>query len=306
VLTAAEDHFVAAPNFSAEGEAQCDEEGGAYFHVGNGQSYMDPTMLKLGRSADDHRLFKVPSESADKSTLGFSAFSVTPGGQLWILGILWSGEVPFVEAYGFDADGEVGSHIRFEVPPRFLPRQFAAFDNDVFFLAGEISEGDKEHRTTTPFAGMYDASGRLGRKLELDLGSIRVQKNRLPEGAAVPARDGNLYLLLEDRLVVISQSGALVRSMPFKKRDPEAVASHLQLSGGQAAIWFEKARKTGPIELELLLMDASTGEELRWYSPSQELGNNAICYSRKEGFLFLKFGKASPEGSVELLTALPR
>jgi hypothetical protein len=57
------------------------------------------------------------------------------------------------------------------------------------------------------------------------------------------------------------------------------------------------------LDLTLVLLDANTGDEIGYYRPDAELGNNAICFSRTEGFTFLGVAKGSLDGG---LTVIPR
>jgi hypothetical protein len=157
----------------------------------------------------------------------------------------------------------------------------------------------------SPYAAVINPTGAVARELRLDLRTLETQKGKLPEGAVTASRDGNLYLLLSEEVVVISQSGQVVRKIPFTKPSREAVADRIVESGGHLAIWLETAAKRGPLGLNLLLLDTGTGDQIGIYSPSDELGNNAICYTRNQGFEFMKFVKGSSDGPLAFLTAMP-
>ena len=48
-----------------------------------------------------------------------------------------------------------------------------------------------------------------------------------------------------------------------------------------------------------LILDYETGEPFALYTPDEELGNNALCFSRQEGFTFLR----NVQGRLSLLRA---
>ena len=301
-LRATERQVLVAPPFSSEGEAQCDEGGAAYFHVLTGGSTKNPTIFKLGHSQDEHLLYKLPSEIPDKKSAFYTACSVTPAGRLWVLVEEWVGEEPKVAAYGFDSKGAVKSEIHLETPARLLPRHFAAFDNEVFFVEGDVSVTAGTPKTSRPYAAIVNGSGEVTRELNLNLQGLQVQKGRIPQGPAVAGRAGNLYMLLPDQVLVVTQSGETLRKLTFSKPDREALATGISLSGGLIAIHVMEQRKH-TLDLTLVLLDANTGDEIGYYRPDAELGNNAICFSRTEGFTFLGVAKGSLDGG---LTVIPR
>lgn len=305
LLTATKDTVMAGPTFSSMGESQCDDDGNLYFHVGDGVSFMNPTILKLGHSEDDHELFKpLPDKSA---SVRFASFSVTADGRVWVLTIEWSEGTPSIVALSYDDKGAIASRIPFATPSGFLPRQFTAFTDDTFFVAGEISVGSGSQKSTKSYAAMLDASGRVSREIDLDLSALKIQKGRLPEGYTTAGRDGNLYLLLSDKVAVVSRSGKLVRQLPYEKPDPDTVATRLVVSGGHLAIWLATTTKVRRlINYRFLVLDAVTGDQIGLYKPSEELGESAECFSRANGFTFLKFIKGNANGSIELLTAQVR
>ena len=57
------------------------------------------------------------------------------------------------------------------------------------------------------------------------------------------------------------------------------------------------------IDTTLLVLDANTGDRIGYYAPSEELGNNPICFSRSAGFTFM--GRAK-NGNTTLEKALIR
>ena len=94
-----------------------------------------------------------------------------------------------------------------------------------------------------------------------------------------------------------------MRKMPFEKPDPAVRAVQLNLSGGLAVITFFKTQNARPIHATFLVLDATTGERLGHYEPSEELGNNLLCFSPSDGFTFMRRDK---DGKIKLQTALLR
>lgn len=303
-LVVAKRRIIQGPTFSQEGEAQCDDDGNLYFHVEDGVSSMDPTILKIGHSGDDHQLYR-PQQ--DKSvSFRFLAFSVTSDGRPWVLTIAWIDGKASIVVLGFADDGTVAHNIALEVPPGFQPRQFAVFDDDTFFAAGSISSGSESQAPARSFAALFEPSGKLTKTIDLDLSKLRIQKGKIPEGFATTGRDGNLYLLLTDKIVVISKSGEIAREILYS-RPLDGAPTRLAVSAGRLAVWLSTPTKTHRrIETNLLLLDRSTGEEIGFYHPSDELGNNPVCFSSEGGFTFMRFIRGSADGSIQLLQAQVR
>jgi len=114
--------------------------------------------------------------------------------------------------------------------------------------------------------------------------------------------DGNAYMLLPDRVLVISQSGTVLRTLPFEKYDRDVRAVNLFVSGGLVTVLFYKQVKQS-LDATLLVMDGNNGERFGYYAPSADLGNNPICFNRSDGFIFMGMNR---DGRVKLKTAVLR
>ncbi|HEU4416230.1 MAG TPA: hypothetical protein VFT65_15695 [Candidatus Angelobacter sp.] len=54
--------------------------------------------------------------------------------------------------------------------------------------------------------------------------------------------------------------------------------------------------------IRYLVVNASDGSPLGLYQPTEETGNNNVCFSRHEGFVFMRF----EHNRVKLITAALR
>ncbi len=299
LLDASSKKIVAAPDFGGYGTPVCDEDGNAYYHVGTAASYSDSTAFRLSADEDQHQVFKLPPDAVDGSMFG--AFNVTPSGEVWIVAFNRKDEVV---AYGFDEDGEVTSRVHFQTPDFFQPNLVAPFETDFFLLKGFFAKAAGTDLAGKNYAAVFGPSGKLVRQLtdEEAKTTKESRKNKLPEGAAAVGSDGNAYLLESNEVLVVSQSGEMLRKLRFEKPDQEARASNLFVSGGLVAIVMFKTNRSA-IDTTLLVLDANTGETYGYYEPSQELGNNPICFSRSQGFKFMRRDK---DGKIELQMALLR
>lgn len=298
VLEVSSTKLVAAPDFGAYGTPVCDDDGNAYYHVGSFASYSDSTVFRLAADEDDHQVFKLPPDAPEGAMFG--AFNVTPAGRLWVVAFDRQGKI---FGYRFSRDGTVAGRVHFEAPVYLQPELFAAFDNDFFLLQGSFAKAAGPQFAGKKFAGLFGPGGVHIRELQIkQLAATDAAKKRLPEGAISVGSDGNAYLLLPEKILVISQSGQVLRELPFRKREQEDRAGNLYVSGGLVVIALFRARHT-EIETHLLALDANTGDEYGYYEPSPELGNNPICFSRDQGVTFMRRNK---DGKVKLQTAMLR
>lgn len=299
VLEATSSRVVSAPDFGGYGTPVCDNDGNAYYHVGTSASYNDSTVFRLAADEDRHQVFKLPPDVND--SVAFGAFNVTPSGKLWTAVFNQKGEV---FAYGFDAEGEVSGHVHFNAPEYLQPDLFAAFETDFFLLEGFFAKSAGSAVAGRTYAAIFGPSGKLVRELTLNQPVVNMETRRksLPEGAVAIGSDGNAYLLLADQVVAISQSGEVVQRLQFEKPDRDARAVSLYASGGLLAIVLFKTRHTA-IDTTLLVLDTNTGGTYGYYEPSEGLGNNPICFSRSQGFTFLRRDR---DGKIKLQTAALR
>lgn len=297
VLEATSTKVVAAPEFGGYGTSVCDDDGNVYYHVGS--SYNESTVFRLSTDEEKHGIFKLPREIADAAVFG--AFNVTPSGKVWISVYNQKGENV---AYGFDSDGEVTSRVSFDTPSYLQPDLFAAFETDVFLLHGFYAKQADPQLAGSTYMAILGPSGKLIRHLNLHEPAVNfeLQRKSIPEGAVAVGSDGNAYMLLPDQVVVVSQSGRIVRKLPLAKPDRELRAVNIYVSGGLVAVVFFKTREHA-IDTRLLVLDADTGDTFGYYEASAELGNNPICFSRAQGLTFMRRDK---DGKVRFQTAMLR
>jgi hypothetical protein len=128
---------------------------------------------------------------------------------------------------------------------------------------------------------------------DVDLATVG---KKLADVGSAPGEDWFLYLLRREEIIVISESGTIVRRMPFKKPNPELFATRIDVSGGLADVELVKDQGMGkPVKIQLFVLNASTGDRLAFYEPGPELGNNLLCFSQSAGFVFftVRDGKTS-------------
>jgi hypothetical protein len=282
-LKASGSHLLQVSPFRADGVIQCDEDSATYYHLFTG-SYSRTVILRFSVSGDESKLYKLPSELAD--TTSFIDFSVSPDGSVSAL----VGDHEFHPiVFGFNSDGNVSSQAKLEVPEHVVGEHFAVFPNGTMLFYGYYGRQADKDVIGKRYAGLFKPSGQLLKKLDkVDLGDMKIDQlgTRLPDGGATVGKDGNVYVLATDKVVVVSPSGQIQRKIPFTKPDPGFSASNVQYSEGLLAISFAKPENMNFV-FRYLVVNASDGEPLGLYEPTKETGDNNVCFSRHDGFLFL-------------------
>ena len=283
-LTASSTHILQVPSFGADGDVRCDADSATYYHLFAG-SFRRTAILRLSVSGDTSTLYKLPDDLAD--TTSFIDFSVSPDGSVKAL----VGDKEFRPMiFDFDSDGNVSSQAKLEVPQHVVGEHIAAFPNGTMLFYGFYGHDAAKDLIGKRYVGLFKPSGQLLKRLDkLDLGEMKLDQRatHLPEGGAVIGRDGNLYVLTADKVLVLSPSGQIQRKITFTKPDPGFSANTVRYSDGLLAISFAKPGKP-ETEFQYLVLNASDGEPLGLYKPSEETGNNSVCFSRHDGFLFFR------------------
>jgi hypothetical protein len=271
------------PSYGTFGQAQCDDNSSMYDHLATG-SYRTTVILRTSFSGTESTLYELPDEFAQSTA--FTDFSVTPDGSVTAL---VENEQGHSVRFDFDGDGKVTSHSELELTEQVKGDNIAVFPNGTLLFSGHYRSTAPPNLKGKRYLGIFQASGKLLRRLgPPGVSDIKLDQapSHIPEGGATIGRDGNVYLLTPDEVLVISASGAIQKRISFTKPAPEFSAVALQYSEGLIAISFVKQGKTEAI-FQYLVMNASNGEPLGLYEPTEETGNNNVCFSRREGFVFV-------------------
>jgi len=283
------------PSFSSYGDPQCDENLAMYHHLWT-DKYGRTILLRFSQSGDESTLYKLPEEFAESTS--FVDFSVTPRGDVEAL-VIDQEFHPII--FGFDSEGHVSSHARLETPEHVTAQHINVFPNGTVFFSGYYRSDAPAALVGRGYVGLFQTSGKLLKRLDRLSEKAKLEPpgpGRPAESATTIGRDGNVYLLTATKVLVISPSGKLQREIAFTKPSPEFSAITVQYSDGWLAISFAKSGKP-EVLVQYLVVNASDGSPLGLYEPTEETGNNNVCFSRHNGFLFLK----SEQGRVKLVTA---
>jgi len=283
------------PSFGAFGQTHCDDDLSMYDHLATG-SYKNTIILRTALSGSQSTLYKLPEEFADSTA--FTDFSVTPDGSVTALVEDQQGHSI---RFDFDSEGKVSSHAQLELPDQVAGDKIAVFPNGSMLFSGHYRRSAPPDLKGKRYLGLFQPSGKLLRRVnEAGMGDIELDPpaHHIPEGAITVGKDGNAYLLTTDKVYVISASGQIQKKILLAKPDGGFSAVAVEHSEGLLVVSFAKQGKTEAL-FQYLVMNASTGEPLGQYEPTAETGNDNVCFTRRDGFLFV----TGDNNTVNLVTA---
>ncbi len=284
-LVVSSSHLLEVPPFGAYGHAQCDKDGNLFFH-NSGAPFDQGAILKLKSGSWESRVFKISQDASEKVI--FERFSVSPSGEMWQIGTTKKGQQVL---FTFTGDGEVSSRTKLDAADNLFIQDFAVSDRGTVLVTGYFDPTAAPELQGRSYVALFDRSGHLIKHFnelfeQVDVATVGL---KLHSGNAVFAEDGYFYLLHDQSIQVLSESGSMVHRIKFDKPDKEAIPTGIRISTGMAAIWLTYVDKRGTITNQFLVLDLQTQEPFALYTPGLELkDSSAVCFSRKDGFEFRK------------------
>jgi hypothetical protein len=285
------------PYFSTFGVPLCDGDGNLYFHVDPALNKFTPaTIMRLSRDSNTPTTYEL---SADKGKeLYFRMFSVTAGGKVWML----ESKAGRYEAFGFDSDEKMPDDTHLDVPEHMEVQDFVVSQTGAMLLGGFFDEHAPKEMQGKAFLALFSPSGQLQRNLTNEgpeFVKLKEVRNKLHDGAGTTDEYGNFYFTIGSRVIVLTGYGDILREFSIQKPDDDATAAALFYGGNLISIEFVTDHKPPELEMKYLVLDSVSGQPYGLYAPSDELGNNNVCFSGRSGFTFLRI----KDGRVQFLTA---
>ena len=286
---------ISIPAFGWIGAPQCDSDGNIIFH--SGFKLQDLTFLKLEK--DGAHVLYHPSPQDGPSI--FLQFYVSSEGGLYVLATDDKEQLFLLKA-GNDPNSFARTRIEtVKGAGPYTIKSFVVLPGDILIVFGYFDKEAQVRERGRAYLIEMNASGQVVRRSSESMGEsdLKVAVDRA--GAApVVLNDGLIYFLGGSKILAVSPAGELVHKLDLPKPDSDYDAWQLNGSGGVLLVNFMKVPKDGSFMLPLyLLLDSSTGDLLRTYRPSSDLGNVLACFS-EEGFTFYRVYK---QGDAELVTA---
>lgn len=287
VLVPSSVRSVAAPPFGFYGTPDCDNDGNMYFHAA--RSFNDTEIFRLSADGNEGKVFKVADQFPEAAKFGFLNFSVTPGGNIYVLGGLQRRAV----LVRFDGEGNLDGPIPLRLPEGVISDTIAATDDGMVLLFGYYND------TTAPpelkgksYVAVLDPSGAVRQELHVSVPGLDMAKLAAGEGpspAVCLGDDGNFYLAATNQILVVSLGGDLLRRIPFENPYPNSRVDRLQVSGSLILVTLAHADKEGFLDLRYLTLLNPSGGTVGYYAPPEEGAGLAVCFTPKQGLTLLKW-----------------
>jgi len=303
------------------GPFQCDNDHNVLLGIpGIEDGVLDPSRGVLIKASPAGRVLAHFTIPPDASKLFFRSYFLDPdGGVYWVA---WEPMTDVTTVYRYGKDGNLQSKVRLDARMNPLG-PMGVFPDGRLLLAGVASDrAPGELPNMQPYTGLFDASGKLLKKVVLeddarleeavrnhDEGSVPTASvggnAAVTHGAIALGRDGNLYLMRHANPAVIyaiSNSGDVVRSYQVPPTQPDLVPHALFYEEGQLAVAFVRWGTQSGIRSisEIRLLDPGSGEVTATYLGDESLGGGVVCYERggkvtfigaKDGHMALRFAE---------------
>lgn len=295
-LQVTSEKLLTVPAFGYWGLPLCDDGGNLYFEPAGRE---DPAVFKLLQpNESDSRMFEIPADISGSDAL--IDYAVTPSGVLYVLA---QDAKQQSHVLSFNSDGAVKHDYKLETPEYVVVVNFSVFENDTILATGNYQREAPETLRGKAYAALFGSSGQLLKnlttRLSLDTASSD-PAGPLNRTSIRPSKDGNLYLLKQSALLVLSPGGEVVRRIKFAKPDPSAVALSFNVADGLVAVEFGDKPEAGkPVNPKYLVLNSATGKEYGYFSPPEEVKGKFACFSRSDGFLFV----TAEKGNLKLIFA---
>lgn len=283
---------IEAPDFPSYGDPKCDEDGNLFFHAGNG-SYDNPELTEVGYDGHMGASFNLSPDLA--KSVYFDDFFVSPDGHVYLLATSTHTERLL---FAFDKKGAASDPIHLDTPRHLQMQTFVVFNDGSFLAWGFFNDAAPTDMRGKSYAAIFQASGQLAKQLGDDIvGPAKLVESagHFTDGAATLGDDGSLYLVVGDRVTVLSSAGTVVRRFDFPRLDSEWSITRANISKGLLALTFSRVNKKHAIEQRYLVLSTLSGDVVGWYQPTQETGSINLCFKGGNEFVFWKSGEAGKQ-----------
>jgi len=298
LLTPSSIRNVVALPFNSWGNPACDKDGNMYFHAA--RSYSEAEILRLSADGSEGKIFKLSDQFPEASAFLFSDFSVSPGGNVYVLGGIPKRKVFLL--LRFDQDGKMDEPISPRLPEGVSIDSIIATDNAACLLFGYYYAANAPSELKEKsYMALVDPSGVVRQELHVSIPGLDMAKwaaGQISSPGVALGDDGNFYLAGPNQILVVSLGGDLLRRIPFDNPYSDSRVARLQVSGGLILMTLARVDNHYLHHRYLALLNPSGGV-VGYYEPPEQAGGRSVCYSAKQGLTFLKL----ENGQLKLLTA---
>jgi hypothetical protein len=297
-LTATSSKVLDVPSSSIHTMPQCDAGGNLYSHVNNGARVGAIAKIALDGPSAQYTI-----NADDAKHLYFLAFHVTPDHRVWIL---TGGPKDAISVFRIEPDDASKSErISLDTPDGLAAptvQSFVMLPKDHVLLQGYFDDKAPKEKQGHSYLAEFDSSGKLLRT-SLDTATSEAIAYASKWGAqtvAYQSGDGITYLLQQDKILVLSGAGDVMRTIPLAPAQKNYHADYFYMNRGRLIVSFygPDPQSNKPLTMRYALVDPSSGEVIRWYEPDAEVGTALVCFS-DDGLIF----RHDVKGHIKLVTA---
>jgi hypothetical protein len=239
----------------------------------------------------------------DVKHLYFLAFHVTTDKRIWFL---TGGQKDAISLFRIDPDDASKSErINLDAPDGLTAltvQSFVMLPKDHILLQGYFDDQAPKEKQGHSYLAEFDSSGKLLRTTleKATAEAVEYASKWGAQTAAYQSGDGTTYLLQQDKILVLSEAGDVMRTIPLAPAQKGYQADFFYMNKGRLIVSFygPDPQPNKPLTTRYALVDPSSGEVIRWYESDEELGTFLVCFS-DEGLIFTR-----PAGAhVKLVTA---
>ncbi len=193
----------------------------------------------------------------------------------------------------FGKDGSLKNETPLSSVDHIRVKYFISFEDGSVWLNAYYGARAPEQIRGKRYAAIFDPSGKLVKELDSFMPNVDLHDTgpKTLEGDVALGQDGNLYFLTATQVIVISQSGEVVRKIKFTKTSTDQIAEEIKVSNGLVAITLSTFENNRPHN-RYLVMDSMTGQLFGAYALSNT-NRMMLCFDREEGFTFRGGDKTS-------------
>lgn len=247
--------------------ARCDLGGNIYLRLDTAERGKPPSRLSISEVTADGktgRIFRLPESPVDLQALEYFP---SPNGDLYAAA--WSSSERAVYLLSFGQEGTLRSETRLQ-SDFFIPRQLLVFKSGEALVSGTL--GDPGGRWYTPFTAVFEADGKLVKKIYEPEDEVSRRKAAAKEpgfverhgfenrtvsrGDVALGMDGNAYLLRAGApavIFVISPRGEVIRKLQVEPPSAGLEGRLIKSARGRLAVFFLQGEQS--YEGEISVMD---------------------------------------------------
>jgi hypothetical protein len=286
-------HDTQIPAYANMATPQCDNSGTIYVRYSAQQDNSLPTRLaSIEHDGTTNTINLAPAAQGDNHVFLFSAANDGSLHEIVRVPNTSDQDQPGTNVLyaTFDTDGTLRSASTFD--HTFIPSLLVPLPDGAFFASGVSLDDTSDGVAESAVVGVFNADAkfvaRLTNPARASASKSAAQTDdetstAFEGGVAKLGSDGDLYVLLPGdhaKVVVVSQSGRIVRDLNLQEPFESDVAHDMWISGNRILVVYEGEADSTKDAYLYVMYDAQTGEVIRVYHP--EYSGTVACFQNEQ------------------------